>query len=106
MKLINIGSTVDTLIGDYFGDNWDFIIIGNDARVLEFIRDTEFVLGIVSLVHEDASYGHTGADEIPFTQVNPGEVWLFHTPSHQGTFHVSPCAIVFGSSSCGGNATN
>ncbi len=32
-KLINIGSIVDTVIGDYFGDKWDFIIIGNDEGI-------------------------------------------------------------------------
>eukprot|EP00972_Heterocapsa_arctica_P036105 5312904-Heterocapsa_arctica.AAC.1 len=45
-KLINIGSILDTLIGDYNGDNQDFLIIGNDERVLEFVSDTELVLGI------------------------------------------------------------
>jgi hypothetical protein len=121
MKLINIGSIVDTLLGDYFGDKWDFIIIGNDEGVLEFLHDTEVVLGIVSLgsgsVSEDyvgwkwitetgASYGHTGshANAVPFHQVYPGEVRLFDIPSHSGTFHVSPCAIVFGSSSYGDHA--
>eukprot|EP00972_Heterocapsa_arctica_P008517 1242850-Heterocapsa_arctica.AAC.1 len=56
------------------------------------------VLGIVSLGEAGACYGHTGADELPFHQVHPGEVRVFHTPSRVGSFSVSPSAIVFGSS--------
>eukprot|EP00972_Heterocapsa_arctica_P054572 8038976-Heterocapsa_arctica.AAC.1 len=97
-RLVHIGSIFYTLVGDYIGDEWEFLIIGNDERVLEFIGDTELVLGIVSFGEAGASFGHTGADEIPFQQVDPGEVRLFHSPSHPGTFHVSPCAIVLGSS--------
>eukprot|EP00972_Heterocapsa_arctica_P088169 13000442-Heterocapsa_arctica.AAC.1 len=80
MRLIHIGSILYTLIGNYLGDDWDFLIIGTEERGLEYNNDTEVVHGIVSL----------GPDL-------PGEVRVFQTPSHQGTFHVSPCAIVSGS---------
>eukprot|EP00972_Heterocapsa_arctica_P079773 11754082-Heterocapsa_arctica.AAC.1 len=48
-RLIHIGSILDTLVGNYLGDDWDFLIIRTDERVLEYNNDTEVVLGIVSL---------------------------------------------------------
>eukprot|EP00972_Heterocapsa_arctica_P103288 15220365-Heterocapsa_arctica.AAC.1 len=43
-KLIHFGSILDTLIGNYLGDQWDFLVIGTDERVLEYTSDTEVVL--------------------------------------------------------------
>jgi hypothetical protein len=97
-KLIHYGTILDTLIGNYIGDQWDFLIIGTDERVLEFHSDTEVVLGIVSLGPVGACMGTVGADALPFQQVLPGEVRTFLTPCNKGTFLVSPCAIVFGTS--------
>eukprot|EP00972_Heterocapsa_arctica_P094166 13886591-Heterocapsa_arctica.AAC.1 len=48
-RLIHFGSILDTLMGNYLGDKWDFLIIGTDERVLELNSSTEVVLGIVSL---------------------------------------------------------
>eukprot|EP00972_Heterocapsa_arctica_P062561 9223231-Heterocapsa_arctica.AAC.1 len=73
MRLIHFGSILDTLIGNYIGDKWDFLIIGTDERVLEFTSDTEVVLGIVSLGPVGACFGTVGADAIPFQQDLPGE---------------------------------
>eukprot|EP00972_Heterocapsa_arctica_P094169 13887114-Heterocapsa_arctica.AAC.1 len=48
-KLINLGAIFEILIGDYIGDSWDFLIIGNDERVLEFVSGSEMVLCIIRL---------------------------------------------------------
>eukprot|EP00972_Heterocapsa_arctica_P013274 1949969-Heterocapsa_arctica.AAC.1 len=48
-KLIHFGSILDTLIRNYLGDEWDFLIIGTDERALELNHNTDVVLGIVSL---------------------------------------------------------
>eukprot|EP00972_Heterocapsa_arctica_P054823 8082635-Heterocapsa_arctica.AAC.1 len=36
-KLIQFGSILDALIGNYLGDKWSFLIIGTDERVWSLI---------------------------------------------------------------------
>eukprot|EP00972_Heterocapsa_arctica_P008421 1230245-Heterocapsa_arctica.AAC.1 len=40
-RYVLYGSILETLIGDYLGNQWDFPIICNDERVLEYKDDTE-----------------------------------------------------------------
>eukprot|EP00972_Heterocapsa_arctica_P092640 13660944-Heterocapsa_arctica.AAC.1 len=77
-------------------DDWNFLIIGNDERLLELNDGTELVHGVICLGEADQCIGTYGVTETVVQQVTTGEIREFNTPSHSCTIHVLPCAIVFG----------
>eukprot|EP00972_Heterocapsa_arctica_P014566 2145778-Heterocapsa_arctica.AAC.1 len=75
--------------------DWNFLVIGKDERALEFNDETEVVYGVISLGEAGDCLGQYGTSETHFQQVRSGEIREFHTPSHNCTILVKPCAIAF-----------
>eukprot|EP00972_Heterocapsa_arctica_P005575 823920-Heterocapsa_arctica.AAC.1 len=54
----NIVSLITLIMSDYLDDNdWNFLIIGNNKRVLELNNDTDLVHGVVCLGEADQCIG-------------------------------------------------
>eukprot|EP00972_Heterocapsa_arctica_P053019 7806295-Heterocapsa_arctica.AAC.1 len=77
-------------------NDWNFLVIGSNERVLELGDNTEVVYGVICLGEASGCFGSYGDNETPFQQAVTGEVREFYSPSHLCTIHVLPCAIVFG----------
>eukprot|EP00972_Heterocapsa_arctica_P075745 11171373-Heterocapsa_arctica.AAC.1 len=77
-------------------NDWNFLVIGSDERVLELSDYTEVVYGVVCLGEASECFGSCGDNETQLQQAIIGEVREFHAPSHHCTIHVMSGAIVFG----------
>jgi hypothetical protein len=88
---------IDLVMDDYQADiEWNYMIIGNDERVLDLCDDSEEVLSIVCLGEANDCFGSTGDSKTVFWQTVIGELRVFFSPSSFAEIHVKPSAIVFG----------
>eukprot|EP00972_Heterocapsa_arctica_P040635 5989236-Heterocapsa_arctica.AAC.1 len=95
-KTFNVVTLISLILSEYMNDNdWNFLVIGSDERILELNDCTEVVYGVICLGEAIECFGSYGDNETLFQQANTGEVREIHTPSHHCTIHVTPSAIVF-----------